>query len=200
MEVIKLKEGSKKEVKVTKEIKEKNTTKSLPIPLIIIGVLALVGILGFSLFYKGIKTRISNYFVSKSLSKQLGGDVKIEGDGEKVSYKGEDFEFSYDMGGELPEGFPKDFPIYKGSKLISKWSSTAEENEGMSIVLETGDSVSKVSDYYKAELEKTGWSITSTFSQDDSVVFSFEKGEKEGILGITKAEEKTSISITISNK
>ena len=195
--MIKLKEDIKKEVKTTKE---KKNNKSFPTLFIVIGVIALVGILGFRFLYKGIKTRISNYLVSKSLSKQLGGDVKIEGDGEKVSYKGKDFEFSYDAGGELPEGFPKDFPIYKGSKLLSKWSSTAAENEGMSVVLETGDSVTKVSDYYKTELGKSGWTTTSTFSQDDSVVFSFEKGDKQGILGIAKAEEKTSISITFSNK
>lgn len=195
--MIKLKEDSKKEVKTTKE---KKNNKSFPVAFIVIGVIALVGILGFRFIYKGIKTKISNYLVSKSLSKQLGGDVKIEGDGEKVSYKGKDFEFSYDAGGELPEGFPKDFPIYSNSNLISKWSSTAEENKGMSVVLETNDTVNKVSDYYKTELEKTGWSITSTFSQDDSTVFSFEKGEKQGILGIAKAEDKSNISITISNK
>ena len=183
-----------------KEVKEKKDNKSLPIPLIIVAVLALVGVLGYKFFYKAVRSRISNYFVSKSLSKQLGGDVKIEGDGEKVSYKGEDFEFSYDMGGELPEDFPKDLPIYENSKLLSKWSSTDEENEGTSIVLETSDSVAKVSDYYKLELEKTGWNITSTFSQEDSSVYSFEKGDKEGILGITNTDDKVSISITINNK
>ena len=183
-----------------KEVKEKKDNKSLPIPLIIVAVLALVGVLGYRFLYKGIRTRISNYFVSKSLSKQLGGDVKIEGDGEKVSYKGEDFEFSYDMGGELPEGFPKDLPIYKNSNLLSKWSSTSEGEEGISVVLETGDSLTKVSDFYKVELEKTGWTVTSTFSQDESSIFSFEKEDKEGILAITIVEDKVNISITISNK
>jgi len=198
-----LKKVLKKEIKETKEVKgakEKKNNKSLSIPLIIVAVLVLVGFLGYKFFYKAVRTRISNYFVSKSLSKQLGGDVKIEGDGEKVSYKGEDFEFSYDLGGELPEDFPKDLPIYKNSKLLSKWSSTDEENEGISIVLETSDSLAKVSDYYKLELEKTGWDITSTFSQEDSSVYSFEKGNKEGILGITNADDKVNISITISNK
>jgi len=194
MGVIKLKEDTKKEVK------EKKNKKSLSVSLIVIGVIVLVAVLGYLFLYKGIKSRISNYFVSKSLSKQLGGDVKIEGDGEKVSYKGEDFEFSYDAGGELPEDFPKDFPIYDNSKLVSKWSSTNEENEGISVILETGDDLSKVSDYYKTKLEKEGWTITSTFSQEDSSVFSFEKGDTEGILGITNAEDKVSISITISNK
>jgi len=198
--VIKLKKVIKKEIKKEKEVKEKKNNKSLSIPLVIVAVLALVGVLGYKFFYKAVRTRISNYRISKSLSKQLGGDVKIEGDGEKVSYKGEDFEFSYDMGGELPENFPKDLPIYNNSKLLSKWSSTDEENEGISIVLETSDSVAKVSDYYKLELEKTGWDITSTFSQEDSSVYSFEKGDKEGILGITNADDKVSISITITNK
>ncbi|MBU0998141.1 hypothetical protein KJ570_01245 [Patescibacteria group bacterium] len=198
--MIKLKKVIKKEIKKEKEVKEKKNNKSLSIPLVIVAVLALVGVLGYKFFYKAVRTRISNYRISKSLSKQLGGDVKIEGDGEKVSYKGEDFEFSYDMGGELPENFPKDLPIYNNSKLLSKWSSTDEENEGISIVLETSDSVAKVSDYYKLELEKTGWDITSTFSQEDSSVYSFEKGDKEGILGITNADDKVSISITITNK
>lgn len=195
-----MKKVIKKEIKKEKEVKEKKNNKSLSIPLVIVAVLALVGVLGYKFFYKAVRTRISNYRISKSLSKQLGGDVKIEGDGEKVSYKGEDFEFSYDMGGELPENFPKDLPIYNNSKLLSKWSSTDEENEGISIVLETSDSVAKVSDYYKLELEKTGWDITSTFSQEDSSVYSFEKGDKEGILGITNADDKVSISITITNK
>ena len=188
-----MKKDSKKEVKETKQ-------KSLPIPLIIVGVLILVGILGYRFLYRGIRTRISNYFVSKSLSKQLGGDVKIEGDGEKVSYKGDDFEFSYDSGGELPDGFPADFPIYKNSTLMSKWSSTSEGEEGMSVIFETSDSLSKVSDYYESELEKTGWIVTSTFSQEDSSVYAFEKGDIEGIVGITKAEDKVSISVTINNK
>ncbi|MFH1970908.1 MAG: hypothetical protein ABIJ05_00790 [Patescibacteria group bacterium] len=183
-----------------KEIKETKNKKSSPTLLVIVGILVLVGVLGYRFLYKGIRTRISNYFVSKSLSKQLGGDVKIEGDGEKVSYKGEDFEFSYDMGGDLPEGFPKDIPIYKDSNLLSKWSSTSEGEEGISVVLESADSLTKVSDFYKVELEKTGWTVTSSFLEDESSIFSFEKEDKEGILAITTVEDKVNISITINNK
>lgn len=192
--MIKLKKVLKKEIKETKN------KKSSPTLLVIVGILVLVGVLGYRFLYKGIRTRISNYFVSKSLSKQLGGDVKIEGDGEKVSYKGEDFEFSYDMGGDLPEGFPKDIPIYKDSNLLSKWSSTSEGEEGISVVLESADSLTKVSDFYKVELEKTGWTVTSSFLEDESSIFSFEKEDKEGILAITTVEDKVNISITINNK
>ena len=183
--------------KEEKEIKkEKKAKKSFPLPLIILLVLALVGVLVYMFFYTKIQSRIAGYLVSRSLSKQLGGDVKIEGDGEKVSYKGEDFEFSYDSGGELPDDFPKDFPVYKNATLVSKWSSTDEEASGMSVMWETEDSVVKVSEFYKDELVKADWKITSTFSQEESSIFTLEKGETEGHLGITKTDDKVSISIT----
>jgi hypothetical protein len=194
--VIKLEEKENKEGK--KEVAKKG--KRFPTIFVVLIVLVLAGAIGARFFYKGIKTKISNYLLSKSLSKQTGAEVKIEGDGDKVTYKGEDFEFSYDNGEGLPEGFPKDFPIYSNSKLISKWSSTAEGNEGMSVVMESQDSVEKISNFYKTEFTSKGWTVISTFSQDDSTVFSFEKDKIEGVLGITDAEDKVSISITIGNK
>lgn len=194
--MIKLEEKENKEVK--KEVTKKG--KRFPTILIVLVVLLLAGALGARFFYKGIVTRFSNYKLSKYLSKQTGAEVKIEGDGDKVTYKGEDFEFSYDTDEGLPEGFPKDFPIYSNSKLISKWASTAEGNEGISVVMESQDSVEKISSFYKTELASKGWTVTSTFSQDGSTVFSFEKDKTEGVLGITDAENKVSISITIGNK
>lgn len=189
--MINLKNKEKKEIE-----KEKKAKKSFPLPLIILLVLALAGILIYKFFYTKIQSRIAGYLVSKSLSKQLDGDVKIEEDGEKVSYKGEDFEFSYDSGGELPEDFPKDFPVYKNATLISKWSSTDKEESGTSVMWETEDSVAKVSDFYKEELVKAGWKIISTFSQEESSIFTIEKEETEGYLAIAKTDNKVNISIT----
>lgn len=194
--MIKLKETAGKEKNKTSKKEDK---KTLPVILIVVAGLFLIGFLGYKFVFSKTRTKISNYFLSKSLSDKLGGDVKIEGDGEKVSYKDDDLEFSYDMGGDLPEGFPSDFPIYTNAKLISKYSSTQEESEGMSVMWETSDDLEKIVEYYKSESEKTGWEITSTFSSEDSSVLSLKKGDSEAVLGIAEAEDKVDISVTINS-
>jgi len=188
--------------KETKEVKkETKTKKSFPKLVIVLAVLVLGGTLVYKFLYTKIRTRVAGSLASRSLSKNLPGDVNIEDDGEKVSYKGEDFEFSIDSGGELPEDFPKDFPVYKNSKLMSSWSSSDQEGSGTSVIWESEDSLEKVADFYKTELAKTGWTVTSTFSQsDETSVFSFEKGDLDGVLGIAKAEDKINISVTFSQK
>ena len=196
-------DSKEKENKTTKKEvnKEKGTQKGFPwVIVIVLGIIVFAAV-AFRIFNSKIKNKASNFLVSKIVSEQVGGDVEISNDGENISYKGEDFEFSVGSGDELPENFPKDFPIYENAKLISKWSSEDQEGSGLSLMWETDDTLDKVSDFYESQFEKNGWNITSTFKQEDSTVFSAEKDSQEALLGIAVVEEKLNISVVFgSNK
>lgn len=115
----------------------------------------------------------------------------------KITYKGNEGEFSFEEGGNLPEGFPSDFPLYPGTTLSSSWTAKGQSSNGISLIWETDDSSEKVLEFYKRELEAKGWKITSAFS----ATYSFEKGNTSGFVGIAKGSSgRTEISLTLSLK
>lgn len=136
------------------------------------------------------------YFAGRLASRSL-----VEESGNKVTFKGEDGELSFEESGTLPEGFPSDFPIYPETKVVSSFSAKGEDTNGTSVVWESRDTVGSVSQFYKVELSNKEWKIVSSFEKEDSVTISFEKGTVSGFLGITKGEKgATTISVTIGTK
>jgi len=141
------------------------------------------------------------YFVGRQLSGILGQNIKVDSQGEKMTFTNEDGEVSFEAGGDLPESFPKDFPVYAGAKLVNSFSSSGEEGDGVSVVWEVSDSFDKVSDFYKKNLPEGGWKVESTFEQKDSLTSSFSKEEVGGFIGVTIGEGgKVTISVTIGVK
>ena len=178
---------------------KEQTKKKFPVIVIIILLLVAAGFIVYRFVFSKVRNKISDILISETISDQIEGDVKIEDEGEKITYEGEDFEFSYDTDSDLPDNFPKDFPVYKNAQLISKWSSESEEDMGLSIMWETDDELKKVAEYYKTELLKNNWETISTYEQEDSFVYTLEKDTKECLLGITEAEDKTNISATFND-
>lgn len=183
----------------------KNETKKAPVKsnkklFIIIGVVAVVlvvlGIVG-----RFIQRKIAQGVAGGFLSTLSGGKVKVNVGDNKVSYKTDEGEFSFEEGGKLPDGYPSDLPIYPGAKLTSSWSTSDDDSKGMSLIWGTNDSIGQVADYYKKELEAKGWKITSSFSQAETSTYSFEKGGTSGFVGVGKGDKQnTNISVTIGFK
>lgn len=173
--------------------------------LIIVGV-AVVAVLGLGFVIakvigKTIKNKLTDTFLSRMLSKGSNGAVNVEGGGKKVTYSGEGGEFSLDLQTDkLPEGFPADFPVYPGAKLTSTWSAKDNNGQGTSVVWESSDTVGKISEFYKTDLEAKGWKVNATFTQTDSATYSFEKDKFNGFVGITKKDDKSVISVTLGEK
>jgi len=189
------KKEEKKEIK-----KEKKGNKGLVILLIVLGVLVALGVIG-RMFMGRMKDKFTSLWVSRLLSKTGKGNVNFTDDGKKITYKGEEGNFSYEQTDKLPSGFPSDFPIYQSTKIDSSWSAESEGTKGVSVVWESNDAVDKIAQFYAKELPLKGWTVTSTFTQDESSTFSFKKGETEGILGIAKKDTgKSSISVTLGVK
>ena len=86
-----------------------------------------------------------------------GSQFTFEGKQGKVQVLGEG-------GLALPEGFPKDVPIYPGSTV----SVSAAVQDGMHVSLKTADASTKVAAFYKEKLKADGWQIESTMNTEES--------------------------------
>jgi len=176
----------KKEVKIEKHEPKKKT----PILLILAAVVVLIVVLG-GFFYRKAKDLVVGSILSR-----LSGEI-VEKDGDKVTVTLEEGEFSFEEEGNLPDNFPSDFPIYPDAKLASSWTASGNETDGLSLIWETVDSISEVSNYYESELEDAGWTLSFTSETEDSTTFAFEKNDVSGFIGITVEESKTVISLTL---
>jgi len=166
-------------------------------------VLVVVAAVLAGLYFLGrtLSRKIGEGIAGRFLSGLSGKNVKVDNQGDKVTITGEDGKVAFEAGGDLPESFPKDFPVYTGAKLVSSFSAKGDEGDGVSVVWETGDSFDKVTDFYKKKLQEDGWKVESTFEQKDSFTSSFKKGEVEGFIGVTIGEGgKVTISVTIGVK
>jgi hypothetical protein len=87
-----------------------------------------------------------------------GEKVEYDAKGKSVTVRSADG--SVYVGGEgvkLPEDFPKDVPVYPGSKLASSVSAGQSGSAGHMVTLQTSDSSEKVATFYKSKFST--WQI-----------------------------------------
>lgn len=97
-------------------------------------------------------------------------------------------------------GIPSDFPVYHEAVIESSYTSEGDK-KATSVVWETDDDISEVYSFYKQELEKEDWEITSNIENENSSTYSFEKDNKFGFIGIGIGEGGlTIISVTIGSR
>ncbi len=194
-----------KESKENKEEKSQETKEEKPgkkqNKLVMVLVVTAAVLAGLYFVGRTLSQKIGEGIAGRWLSGISGKNIKVDKQGDKVTLTGEDGEISFEAGGDLPESFPKDFPVYTGAKLVNSFSASGEEGDGISVVWETSDSFDKVTDFYKKKLPEDGWKVESTFEQKDSFTSSFKKGEVGGFIGVTIGDEgKVTISVTIGVK
>jgi hypothetical protein len=187
-----------KEEKNKKQVTSKKANKTIPIIIVIVLILIGLGVIG-RIVYRKVSEKLAGAFVSNLISKGTGGKVQVDAGGKKITYSGEGGDLSFQEGGSLPADFPGDFPLYPGAKTVSTWSANSAESKGVSVMWETSDSADKVAIYFKTELPKAGYKLTSTFEQAESKAYSFEKNDVKGLLGITNTDDKVTISVTIGD-
>lgn len=114
--------------------------------------------------------------------------VVVDEERDKVEFKETD---------QLPDNFPADFPVYKKAKMEGYWSADGESLEGISVIWRSDDEASSVITFYKSELLKNGWEMTTVFEDARSGTFTITKEGREGFVGITREGEETIISVTV---
>jgi len=102
--------------------------------------------------------------------------------------------------GSLPQFFPGDFPVFDGAALKNNWTTKSANVTGISIIWETDQPPAKVFNFYFSQLSSLDYKVEVISQTQDSYTLSFEKPGLNGFVGITLAEGKTLISVTLGIK
>ena len=128
--------------------------------------------------------------------------VQVDKEGESFTVTTEEGQTTASTGNVLPEGFPKDVPVYKNAKVESSVASDASGGKAYVIGLKSEDSLADISKWYAAQIKDNGWKDSGSMQTDDFASMSAEKGDL--LLGVTLTPESdtktTVIALTVSPK
>ncbi|OGM16591.1 hypothetical protein A2V55_00510 [Candidatus Woesebacteria bacterium RBG_19FT_COMBO_37_29] len=100
----------------------------------------------------------------------------------------------------LPDNFPKDFPVFEKSTLMAA-NSNKDKIEGMSAIWEATSTVGEVLAFYQNNLLSNGWKVNVESQEENFVTISVVKDNISGFIAISKGEEnKVVISVALGLK
>ncbi|MBI3117894.1 MAG: hypothetical protein HYZ00_04365 [Candidatus Hydrogenedentes bacterium] len=94
---------------------------------------------------------------------------------------------------QLPKDWPQDVPIYTGLKVQVAQSMAEQGNFTVSGTIEAA--VAKVSEFYKAETQKQGWTPMQTFTQPGMESCVYQKGDRMVTISMTGEGETTTLTL-----
>lgn len=97
------------------------------------------------------------------------------------------------------EAFP--LPMYPAAQPSGSVGSQGDANDNSKFLMLTSqDAVSKIGDFYEAEMKKEGWNIVSLNTLPSMINISAEKDNLEGSVMVTGDGENTTIKLQVGNK
>lgn len=193
------------ETKKTKEPEKLQSTKKKGLPTIIkvgLGCIIVLVVLGVVLSILGgfILKKLGSTFLSKSIEQKTGIQSNLSDiEKGKVSFTDPKTGAKLDVGsGTIPEGFPKDFPVYPGAKILSSLTGNQSgQGNGFWLTLSTSDSVDQVKSYYETNLKANGWTFEPTIGASSGVSWTVTKDKLNGYLTIDKSSGTNQTAILI---
>jgi len=94
--------------------------------------------------------------------------------------------------GQLPEGFPGDFPIYEKATITAARHIDAAQGSIYAIGMETTDSADTVRSFYEARLAEPPWEVTNVveISEENTVIVEFARRDGGGEAGTVAIQEQ----------
>lgn len=161
--------------------------KLIIIIAVVVGVFVVFGIASFFVF---------GFFTEKAtetaIEQATGAKVDISDDGDKVTVETDEGKVTIGRN-DVPDSFPSDIAVYSGAEV----TLTSDTDEGVTLALKTSDSVTAVFDFYKDDLEKNGWNITTSTKVEGSSLITAEKGSNQVIVTVGTDTEDNKTLITI---
>jgi hypothetical protein len=182
---------------------QKQTKKGLPTIAIVgigcVGILVLAGII-MTVAGKVIFSKFGAGLLQKGIESKTGVKMDLTGGKEGISFTDSKTGETVSIGEQkIPDNFPKDFPIYPGSKPAGTMSgsNTQKDSLGFWVVFSTDDSLEKVKAYYDKQLKSNGWTIENTMTIDKSATWGITKGDVTGSVVAGPGDNDTGSSITV---
>jgi len=123
-------------------------------------------------------------------------------DGETYTMKTEGGQaMAFGKGARLPDGFPKDIPMYPGAEI--QMSSADPSSKTFAVQALSAEGVDKVAEYYKKEMKSQGWNEGDGVVQTGAnpmYMLNFDKGGMSAIVMVMAQEGKSLVSITTEQK
>ncbi len=183
--------------------KQEAKKKTSPLVYIGIGCLILVALIAIGTFAVGkfVASKVKDGMLGKVIENQTGIKTNIQDlENGKMTFTDEKTGTTVNLGsGEVPETFPKDFPIYPGAKVTSSLSGANNgQGNGFWLTLTTSDPFETVTKYYTAALRDNGWTTEATamYAQNSSTQ-TVKKGTLTGSVSIMKDEGSAGTQIVI---
>jgi len=85
--------------------------------------------------------------------------------------------------GELPTGFPEEFPIYGGAKIVASFAVEAEQGTNYIAVFTTSASTEAVYKFYSERLDEEPWQVEVESASEQGTGFGFSRPDDADIQG-----------------
>ena len=155
------------------------------------GMSITLALFGFSCS-KSIAQNATDAVVQQAVNQASGGKASVNLDNNNVIYKDQNGTVQYGDSVTLPADFPKEIPIYAGTKVFS----TAQSNGDTYLTLQSTDKIADVLAWYKSQLEGAGWTSTDSFDSQGTSARIYEKnGDKMTLTLSTPSDNSTMIAI-----
>ncbi|MBM3288724.1 MAG: hypothetical protein FJY92_01095 [Candidatus Hydrogenedentes bacterium] len=162
----------------------------------LVALLAAVGMVQFGCGKEASETTAEKAVESAMKASGQEADVTIKDNAMTVTTK--DGSSSFGEGAKVPDNWPSDVPIYDGLKILAAVAAP----QAFTVTGTTGDSLDKLTAYYKEQATKNGWAEDSVMSQPPLTMLSYRKeGEKRNLAIVISTEGgQQSVSITVGNE
>jgi hypothetical protein len=85
--------------------------------------------------------------------------------------------------GEVPPGFPDDFPIYSNGKIVVSLEILSDQGTSYFVVMNTKDSTEDVYDFYNSELDDDPWQVEIGQSSEELTGVRFLRPDNPDVSG-----------------
>src|SRR5262249_27689823 len=92
----------------------------------------------------------------------------------------------------LPDGFPKDVPIYKGATV----QVASKQDRMMLVILNVDASAADALKYYQDQLKEQGWEINTTMNMGEGTMLVAKKGERQCSALVRKQDKGTMVQLS----
>ena len=177
-----------------------SANQSNTVKYVIIGIVVLA-VLGYGASYMMRMTAVS---VMNAELKANGVEVTGNPAAGNATYNFKDQngnEVTVGSGTKLPDDFPSNIPLYKGT-IITSTSATESGKKMYAVSLQTSDAFDKVLGYYKNELSSGGWKIIQEANVAAGyTMYAAENGTEQLSVMVQNADGKmTMVTLTTGTK
>jgi hypothetical protein len=123
------------------------------------------------------------------------GDIDASEGELRMKVGDDEVTFSDEKSGTVPEGFPADVLVYKGTAV----TMSLKQKDGFMLMLATTDAADTVAKSYREAMAAQGWSEEADMQVGGQTSLIYKKDERSASVTVGAADGKTVINLVVQN-